>query len=675
MNLLDESVTTLKGIGFKRATYFETLGIKTIRDLLQHYPFRYEDYTELLPVHIWQNNETVAYFGEVVQTQESRTRRGQIIFKALLSGKQGDIVATWFGRRQLARSLTSGKWVFCVGRSQSIYQRELVVNHHEILSDPKSVSDHLRIKAVYPATERLESRWIAAAVEQALDVTAPLPDILPAEIDRRFSLLSWSKAIQEIHLPSNRSMLFQARKTLAILEFVWLILWARTENVYVPEGIVHIQEDALTSAYLKQLPYVLTNDQRKVIEEIWSDMADVKQMHRLLQGDVGSGKTTIAILALLRTVASGYQGALMVPTEILARQHYNKSVDLLASIGVKVGILTGRSKKNERNLLLTSLADGSLDILIGTHAMLEEVVQFKSLGLVVIDEQHRFGVRQRNILEEKGSHPDVLVMTATPIPRSLALTVYGDLELSLIRELPPDRQKIQTMWIRENKRADMYGFIRKEMDQGHQVYVVCPLLAESEKMDLANATALAEHLSRDVFPMHRIGLLHGQMKNDEKREVMQAFLERDIQLLVSTTVIEVGIDVPNATIMVIENAERFGLAQLHQLRGRVGRGKAKSYCILISETTNDDGIHRLRTMVGQQDGFAIAEADLALRGPGELLGFKQHGTDLFHLADPVKDAELVPQAREIARCIEEMDVIPDMVLDQLQYLKSKISTS
>ncbi len=675
MNLLDESITALKGIGSKRATYFETLGITTIRDLLQHYPFRYDDFTQLLPVHTWQHDETVVYFGEVIQVQESRTRRGQPIFKALLSGKQGDVVATWFGRRQLSRSLTTGKWVFCVGRSKSVYQRELVVSRHEILADPTSLSDRLRIEPVYPATERLASRWIAATVEQALDVTAPLPDVLPAEIDRRFGLLPWSKAIQEVHFPTSRSMLYQARRTLAILEFVWLILWARSEHVYAPKGMIHLKKDALTSAYLAQLPYVLTNDQKKVIGEIWADMADEKQMHRLLQGDVGSGKTTIAMLALLRTVASGYQGALMAPTEILARQHYNKSAELLASINVKVGLLTGRSKKSERNDLLTALADGSLDILIGTHAMLEDTVQFQALGLAIIDEQHRFGVRQRNILEKKGDHPDVLVMTATPIPRSLALTVYGDLDLSLINELPPGRQPIQTMWIRENKRADMYEFIRKEMDRGYQAYVVCPLLAESEKMDLANATALASHLSKHIFSEHRIGLLHGQMKNDEKREVMQAFLNGDIQLLVSTTVIEVGIDVPNATIMVIENAERFGLAQLHQLRGRVGRGRAKSYCILISETTNEDGIHRLRTMVSHQDGFAIAEKDLALRGPGELLGLRQHGTDLFRLADPVKDAELVPQAREIVLYLEQMESIPNAVLDQLQYLKSKVSTS
>lgn len=675
MSRLDEPITILRGIGSKKATYFETLGIRTIRDLLQHYPFRYEDFTQLLPVHSWQADSTVVYVGKVVQAQESRTRRGQTIFKALLNGKQGDVVATWFGRRQLSRSLTPGTLLFCVGRSKNVYQRELVVSRHEIIANPSTINDRLRIEPVYPATERLSSRWIGAAVEQALEEAAPLPDLLPQSVNERFGLLPWSEAIREVHYPRDRASLFQARRSLAIMEFVWLILWARSEHVYAPKGIQHITQDRLTEAYLERLPYALTDDQNKVIKEIWSDMAAEQQMHRLLQGDVGSGKTTIAILALLRAVAGGYQGVLMAPTEILARQHYNKCVTLLESLNVKIALLTGRSKKSEREMILSGLADGSLDILIGTHAILENAVQFRSLGLVIIDEQHRFGVRQRSILEEKGQHPDVLVMTATPIPRSLALTVYGDLDLSLIEELPPGRQPIQTMWIREHKRADMYEFIRKEIKRGFQAYVVCPLLAESEKMDLANATALADHLAKHIYPEYSVGLLHGQMKSDDKNQVMESFLQGNIQLLVSTTVIEVGIDVPNATIMVVENAERFGLAQLHQLRGRVGRGQAKSYCILISETNSEDGKQRLRTMVGHSDGFAVAETDLALRGPGELLGLRQHGTELFRLADPVKDAELVPVARQIALFLEQSGSLPEAALEHLQYIKANVSTS
>ncbi|MDO4280313.1 MAG: ATP-dependent DNA helicase RecG [Peptococcaceae bacterium] len=456
-----------------------------------------------------------------------------------------------------------------------------------------------------------------------------------------------------MHRPQTMAEAEAAFHDLVVYEFFAMTLWGQLARKRSQAGIAHDAPPVLADRLVAQLPYQLTGAQTRAIEKITADMQLPTQMHRLLQGDVGSGKTVVAFYAMLVAVSTGHQAALMAPTEVLARQHYANACETFRGLGVRVALLTGQTKKSERDQLLEGLVSGEIDCLIGTHALLEPPVVFRSLSLVVIDEQHRFGVRQREALERKGKHPDLLVTTATPIPRSLALTIYGDLSLTVIDEMPKNRQKIQTMWINSPRLADMYGFVRKELAAGRQAFIVCPLVEESEKIDLENAVSLKEQLETREFADYHVGLLHGRMRADEKEAVMQDFRDRAIDLLVSTTVIEVGVDVPNATIMVIMNAERFGLAQLHQLRGRVGRGSDKGYCILVSDAKSEESQARMKLMATSSNGFDIAEEDLRQRGPGELLGLRQHGQGLFHLARPgFHQSELALAEEMAAACAE-----------------------
>lgn len=668
------SVGSLKGIGPKKVEALDFLGIRTLEDLLWHIPFRYEDYRRLPSVTKWQPEETVAYLGRVVQAEESRTRRGQKIAKALLSGDQGDVVATWFGRWQMLRALAKDRWVFCVGKVHMAYGKELVVSRHHFIDDASTLEALQKIWPVYSANEKITSGQIADAVQQTLEKIRPAV-ILPEDLRRSEHLMTYNQALHILHGPEDFQSLAEARSSLAVYEFLFVLLAARALGVQRKAGRSYQAKEDMIQAYLASLSYDLTDDQAKVNREIAEDMARPLRMQRLLQGDVGSGKTTVAVLSLLRVVGEGHQGVLMAPTEILARQHEKKIRPALEALGLKVALLTGSTSKKDRDALLADLSSGVVDVLIGTHALLEPAVVFHDLGLVVIDEQHRFGVRQRRLLEEKGEMADLLVMTATPIPRSLALTVYGDLDLSVIHQLPPGRQPISTHWVREERRADLYKFLKKEIDSGHQVYVVCPLLEESEKMDLTNATALAEYLQKDIFPLARVALLHGKMSAKEKEQIMNDFADHQSDILVATTVIEVGIDVPNASIMVVENAERFGLAQLHQLRGRIGRGQVKSYCFLFSDTGSDEGRQRLEAFCRMTDGFAIAEADLLLRGPGELLGLRQHGNDLFRIANPSEDSELVVKAKRLAdRLTAQEHPISADLENLVQHVQGKLSS-
>ncbi len=674
MTMLTEPLTVVKGIGPAKSKHFGNLGVHTIADLLYYYPFRYNDYTRLCAVHEWEEGNVGAYVGEIVECHEHRTRRGMIIFKALLKSRsQGDVVATWFGRRNLSRRLEAGMRLFCVGRMHPGFRGEMNVISHRVVAGDEDLRRHMILEPVYHASEKLNTQTIAQTVAAALDMVT-LKELLPQDIRSAYGLIDWQTAINHIHRPPNGEALTRAQETIVIMEFLALILWARTDGAQKQIGVRHQTNGDLCRSYLSALPYELTGDQTQVLADIFSDMESPWQMHRLLQGDVGCGKTSVAVLALLKTVESGHQGVLMAPTEILANQHYEKTREALSRLNVSLALLTGKTGRAERRDILDRLASGKIDILMGTHALLEDDVCFHRLGLAIIDEQHRFGVAQRGALENKGRAPDVLVMTATPIPRSLALTVYGDLSLSLIEEMPPGRGQVRTMTIGEHKRADMYEFLRKEMQAGRQIYVVCPLVQESEKLDLANATALAENLSRNIYPEFNVDLLHGQMKSEEKAQVMARFRAGDTQVLVSTTVIEVGIDVANATVMVIENAERFGLAQLHQLRGRIGRGAHDGYCILISEAGHRDARQRLEVMVKNADGFAIAEADLRQRGPGELLGLRQHGMGLFRLADPVQHAHLIPRARQLAEELETNGQVSAALESLIADMRQKMRT-
>ncbi|MFP5528322.1 ATP-dependent DNA helicase RecG [Peptococcus simiae] len=666
--LLTDPVTVLKGVGSKRASQFGILGIRTLFDLVQHYPFRYDDYTEVKPVGTWIDGETVAYAGRVVSVENARTRTGKSLVKALLEGPQGEVVATWFGRWQLDRQLSHGRPLFCVGRVNARFSREIVVTRHAFLKDLAEADQYRRIEPVYATTEGLSGKLIQDAVSQVLAGLPLMKDIWP----QGTSLCPIPKAWQLVHQPPNREALDEALKALKTLEFMLLILWARERGGDRQRGIAHPVADDLTRGYLAALPYDLTVDQKKAVEAIWADMASPYQMHRLLQGDVGSGKTTVAILALLRAVAGGHQGALMAPTEILATQHELTMKEDLARYDIRVETLTGSLSPKVRQERLADLAAGDIDLVIGTHALFEPDVVFKDLSCVVIDEQHRFGVRQRQLLTEKGLHPDLLVMTATPIPRSLALTVYGDLDLTLIRSMPPGRQPIKTYVMGSHKRENLYGFLRTHMAAGERVYMVCPLVEESEKLDLQNAESLYSQLAGTVFPDFSIGLLHGRMKAADKAAVMADFAAGQLQMVVSTTVIEVGVNVPEATIMVIENADRFGLAQLHQLRGRVGRGSSQSYCFLVSDNRSPEARARLELMSRTSDGFEIAEADLAQRGPGELLGLRQSGQGVFRLADPVRDQALVLAARDLAKAVQVRDEVPPLLTAYMNDMRRRM---
>ena len=464
----------------------------------------------------------------------------------------------------------------------------------------------------------------------------------------RYGMMGYRDAIRALHRPKSMVEANRAFTDLVVYEFLAITLWGQFNQQRATPGIAHTASADLAERFVEGLPYKLTGAQERAITAIMADMARPNQMHRLLQGDVGSGKTNVAFYAMLAAISNGHQAALMAPTGVLADQHYEGAKRAFEPLGIRVGRLTGQSKAKERAEVLAGLQNGDIACVVGTHALIEEPVQFKSLSLVVIDEQHRFGVKQREALERKGNNPDLLVTTATPIPRSLALTVYGDLSLTVIDEMPKNRQKIQTMWINSPRLQAMYGFVREELERGRQAFIVCPLVEESEKIDLENAMSLAAQLQEEVFRKWQVGLLHGRMKAAEKDAVMGAFRDGDLQVLVSTTVIEVGVDVPNATIMVIMNAERFGLAQLHQLRGRVGRGSEKGYCILVSDTKSEESQARLKLMATTANGFEIAEEDLRQRGPGELLGLRQHGQGLFKLARPGFHQSELALAEQIA---------------------------
>jgi ATP-dependent DNA helicase RecG len=544
---------------------------------------------------------------------------------------------------------------------------------YEVLSDEDAELIHTgRIVPVYPLTAKLNQRSVRRWLKMVVDEYASYsPEILPLDIRKRQRLIDRATAIRNIHFPDTHEHLGAARHRLAFDEllFLELGLGLRKKKWETEEpGISFQPQSDLLQRFTSSLPFQLTPAQKRVFSEIEVDMKSTRPMNRLLQGDVGSGKTVVAAMAMLLAVDNSYQGALMAPTEILAEQHYSTLTKLLDPMGLRVALLRGDMPKRVRDEVLSQILTGEANIVVGTHALIQAGVEFADLGLVITDEQHRFGVMQRAELKKKGANPDVLVMTATPIPRTLALTVYGDLNISVIDEMPPGRRKIVTRWVSEGKRPDTYKFIEDQITQGRQAYLVYPLVEESEKLeDLKAATEMAEHFQNDVFPHLKVGLIHGRMKAEEKQGVMERFKNNEINILVSTTVIEVGIDVPNASLMLIEHAERFGLAQLHQLRGRVGRSSYRSYCLLIANPTNSDAVRRMKAMTRTTDGFEIAEEDLAIRGPGEFFGTRQAGMPDLKVASLIRDAKLLEVAREEAFRIAAED--PALVKPEHQLLK------
>ncbi len=648
---LDTPVTYLKGVGPARATMLARLGIAVAGDLLWHVPHRYEDATTVTPIVQANVGSDVTILGRVIAKGVLPTRKGLRVFQAVIQDASGMLEIAWPGQPFLDRSINKGDWLLCTGPVRFFHGRRLQPREYVNLGPEEEGTGAGRVLAVYHSTEGLSVRVLRALVEQYLDQLLPLVrEVLPADIVREARLPALAEAFRMVHRPASVAEALEGRSRLAFDELLSVQILHRRANQLARsarEGIAFVNKRELTSRLRATLPFTLTGAQVRATREIVADMGSTRRMHRLLQGDVGSGKTVVALFAALLAIENDRQVALMAPTELLAEQHARTCSTLLAPLGLVPVLLTGRLGAKERRAAMTRLASHEPVLAIGTHALVQQRVEFASLGLVIIDEQHRFGVEQRAALGDKGSTPDVLLMSATPIPRSLALTLYGDLDISILDERPPGRQPITTVHRRESARDRVLEFANHEIDAGRQVYIVYPLIETSEKIDLKAATVMYEELASGAFAGRRVALLHGRLPADERDAVMRRFRDGDLDVLVATTVIEVGIDVANATVMIIEHPERFGLSQLHQLRGRVGRGAEQSYCILLGDV-GADAAERLATFTGTDDGFAIAEADLALRGMGDLFGARQHGLPAFRIADPIRDQALNEEARQVA---------------------------
>jgi ATP-dependent DNA helicase RecG len=658
---LDAPAQFLKGVGPKRADALARLDIHTARDLLYHVPRRYEDASTVTPIVRAEIGLDVTIIGEVVSKGVLPTRAGLRIFQAVLKDETGRIEVSWPGQPFLDRSINKGDILLVAGTVKFFHGRVIQPREYIVLGNVEEQGDASgKVLPVYPATEGLSQKMIRSIIDSnvpQLINSADVDEVFDTKTLKEMQLPPLKTALKWVHQPESLQEANHGRRRLAYDEVFFLqLLHARAHHnaTLQKPGITFVRNDALVGSLYKKLPFELTAAQTRALKEVFADMTAAQRMNRLLQGDVGSGKTVVALFAMLLAAENGYQAALMAPTEILAEQHARTIRSLLADLPVHAVLLTGRMSAAEKRTALQAIADGTAPIIIGTHALIQEHVSFHKLGLAIIDEQHRFGVRQRLALADLGASADTLVMSATPIPRSLALTIYGDLDLSILDELPPGRQRIRTALRDANSRSRVYDFIREEVKRGRQAYIVYPLVEESEKIDLKAATAEFKKLSTEVFRDMRVGLLHGQLNGEEKDATMRAFAAGEVDILVATTVIEVGIDVANATVMVIEHAERFGLSQLHQLRGRVGRGSDQSYCILIWEG-GDEAYQRLKIFESSDDGFEIARADLRLRGMGDFFGARQHGLPEFRFFNVEFDEDLLARARNAAREIVARD--------------------
>ena len=663
MSYLDISIKNLKGIGPVKAKLFSKLGLNTIEDLLEYYPRGYKDKSEITNISDLQPEASYTVRVKTSgKAQEGRTKNRLIITKLSVYDDTGKLNVVWFNNRFIKNTFKEGDELLLHGKVKRI-GKDLVMDapEYEKVTEGESVN-LMRIAPYYSLTEGLTQKDIRKAIYSALQhVDDKLADVYPEELRKKYGLAEINFCINNIHFPDNLDKLAIARRRLIFEEFFMLqsgLIHIKRINNAGKTGISFDRVEK-TKEFIEKLPFKLTSAQVRVFEEVSRDMESPNIMNRLVQGDVGSGKTAIAALALFKCVRSGYQGIMMAPTEILAEQHMCTLEQLFRNTGITIGLLKGSMTAKEKEKVLTAIQAGELDVVVGTHALIQNSVSFNRLGLVITDEQHRFGVRQRALLTAKGDNPDMLVMTATPIPRTLSLIVYGDLDVSIIDEMPPGRKKIETYFIDSAKKERLMNFVRNQLDEGRQAYFVCPLVEESEKLELNSAVEYSEEIKEKYFRNYKVGLLHGKMKADEKNEIMESFRRKETQILVSTTVIEVGVNIPNATIMVIEDADRFGMAQLHQLRGRVGRGEHQSYCILISDSKSETAQERLKYMTKTENGFEVAEKDLEFRGSGEILGQRQHGLPGFKLADIFRDVELLKLSKDAVEYIYENDKLSD----------------
>ncbi len=635
----------LKGVGEKRAQLYKKLGIENIGQLLYYFPRGYLDLSQTVEIADCKVGDTCAIRATVIaKGREQRIRKGLSVFKVKIADDSGPMNVTFFNAKFTVDALTVGEVYLFYGKMVSGGLTAPLIF---------PVDGPTRVIPIYPLTAGLSSKMISTSVQQALSmIDEKLPDPIPQSLRQQYSLCHLHYALCNVHVPSDSDALEIAKRRLIFEEFFILALSLASVRSKHHASTSYRCEKADISPLYESLPFSPTGAQKRAIDDLCRDMNSDIPMNRLVQGDVGSGKTLVAAAGIYAVCQNGFQAAMMAPTEILARQHYDSLSKFLEPLGLSLQLLTGSMSAKEKNTAKQRIASGDADVVIGTHALISEDVQFADLALVVTDEQHRFGVAQRTKLSNKSQNPHTLVMSATPIPRTLALMVYGDLDVSVLDELPLGRQPIETFVISSKKRDDAYGFIRQHLDRGLQAYIVCPLVETGEvDMGLINASDHAAELAAEAFADYKVGLLHGKMKPKDKDKVMEQFKNGDIQVLVSTTVIEVGVDVPNAVIMLIENAERFGLSQLHQLRGRVGRGKEKSTCILVSDNRQDETRERLNLMHKTNNGFEIAEYDLKARGPGDFLGMRQHGLPQLKIADLGSDMQLLMQAQEAAQAV------------------------
>lgn len=655
--LLETPVRYFKGVGPKRSELLSGMGIKTAFDLLYYLPARYEDRSVFTRIKDLKAGEYQTVRGKVVTTGSRVAKSGGRVFHLAITDDTAFIQATWFNQPYLADYLKPGTEVVLYGKVERYDRLQIVQPEYEIVKEGAAESINMgRIVPIYSLTKDITHKYLRTLTHEAvMKYSKSLCETLPAYIVARDKLVDIKFAVSNIHYPSSFGSLEKAYRRIVFDEFFILQLALALKKKALASvsggGLCHRSAGELTGGFTKSLPFELTIGQKKAIDDIRRDMSSGLVMNRLLEGDVGSGKTIVAAYALALTVENLFQGCVMAPTEVLARQHFIVLSELLLPLGISVALLVGGMDQKLRAEILSKIRSKEIDVVVGTHAIIEESVKFKALGLAVIDEQHKFGVTQKKLLKEKGDNPHILVMTATPIPRTLALTVYGDLDMSVIRELPAGRKPISTYWIEEEKRAEAYSFVKEELAKGRQAYVVCPLVETSVKdsnIKVKNAEEVYKKFKNETFSKFRVGLLHGRMNREEKDKVMGQFKKREIDLLVSTVVIEVGVDVANATVMFIENAERFGLAQLHQLRGRIGRGAHESFCILLADPKTDEAVKRLKSIEASLDGFQIAETDLEIRGPGEFFGTRQHGLPEIRFGNILKDFAIMEAARREA---------------------------
>ncbi len=647
---LDSNIQFIKGVGEKRAKLFNSLGIFCVDSLIHFYPRKYEDWSANKSLTTVESGETVSIKATLITpVKEAMIRRGLTLFKCKFSDGENVISVTIFNNKFLAKSLRIYEDYYLYGKIE-----KSLLNFS--MNSPKieKAENALAIQPVYPAKEKLTSRAISKIMKTALDELGEIDETLDDEIMQKYNLISLDKAIRNIHFPNSADDYLPARKRLIFEELLTLQLGLLKLKSNKKSETALVIKDDYSSEFEKLLPFNLTNAQKRTIAECLQDMKSKYPCNRLVQGDVGSGKTAVAASLIYSVIKNGYQATMMAPTEILATQHYESLSKILAPAGINIRLLTGSAPAKEKKEIKKALFDGDIDLIIGTHALIQNDVVFKNLALVITDEQHRFGVKQRAQLAEKGEDVHTIVMSATPIPRTLGLILYGDLDISILDELPPGRQEIRTDVVDSRYHKRLYKFIKDAIARGEQCYMVCPAVEENET-NIKSAEELADELANGEFKGYNLGILHGKMKPKDKEAIMKSFASGKVSLLVATTVVEVGVDVPNATIMVIENAERFGLSTLHQLRGRVGRGNKKSYCVLVSDAKGETARERLMTMKKYSDGFKIADTDLKLRGPGDFFGSRQHGLPELKIADMVEDMDTLQNAQECAKSILKND--------------------